>query len=112
MTAANRNLDITLPKNQIELFGYEYFFNSFITLYQRNKLPNTILLSGPKGSGKATFAYHFINYLLSYKEKNKYLLNNFTINPDNNSYINLCNGTHPNFFLLEKKNKKSTYKII
>ena len=101
MTTANKNLEITLPKNQIELFGYEYFFNSFIVLYQRNKLPNTILLSGSKGSGKATFAYHFINYLLSYKEKNKYSLNNFTINPDNNSYINLCNETHPNFFYLK-----------
>ena len=32
MTAANKNLEITLPKNQIELFGYEYFFNSFMFL--------------------------------------------------------------------------------
>ena len=101
MTTDNKNLEITLPKNQIELFGYEYFFNSFVTLYQRNKLPNTILLSGSKGSGKATFAYHFINYIFSFKEKNKYSLNNFTINPDNNSYINLCNETHPNFFYLK-----------
>ena len=111
MTTANKNLEITLPKNQIELFGYEYFFNYFITLYQRNKLPNTILLSGSKGSGKATFAYHFINYLLSYKEKNKYSLKNFTINPDNNSYINLCNETHPNFFLLENLTSDEDIKI-
>jgi len=111
MTTANKNLEITLPKNQIELFGYEYFFNSFIVLYQRNKLPNTILLSGPKGSGKATFAYHFINYLFSYKEKNRYSLNNFTINPDNISYINLCNKTHPNFFLLENTTSSEDIKI-
>ena len=111
MTAANNNLEITLPKNQIELFGYEYFFNSFIALYQRNKLPNTILLSGSKGSGKATFAYHFINYIFSFKEKNKYSLNNFTINPDNNSYINLCKETHPNFFLLENSTGNEDIKI-
>ena len=111
MTAANNNLEITLPKNQIELFGYEYFFSTFIALYQRNKLPNTILLSGPKGSGKATFAYHFINYIFSFKEENKYLLNNFTINPDNNSYINLCNETHPNFFLLENSTHGEDIKI-
>ena len=111
MTTANKNFEITPPKNQIELFGYEYFFNSFIALYQRNKLPNTILLSGSKGSGKATFAYHFINYIFSYKEKNKYLLNNFTINIDNNSYINLCNGTHPNFFLLENSTHGEDIKI-
>ena len=111
MTPANKNLEITKPKNQTKLFGYEYFFNSFIDLYQRNKLPNTILLSGSKGSGKATFVYHFINYILSYNEKNKYMLSNFTINTANNSYINLCNGTHPNFFVLENSTGDEEIKI-
>ena len=64
MSNTNENLEIVLPKNQLRLFGYEYHFNSFIQLYHKKKLPNTILLSGPQGSGKATFAYHFINYLL------------------------------------------------
>jgi DNA polymerase-3 subunit delta' len=100
MIKENENLEIILPKNQLHLFGYEYYFNSFINLYQKNKLPNTILLSGPEGSGKATFAYHFINYLLSHNEKNEYSVENFTINPDNKSYKNLCNNTHPNFSLL------------
>jgi len=101
MIKVNKNMEITLPKNQVHLFGYEYYFNSFINLFQKNKLPNTILLSGPEGSGKATFAYHFVNYLLSYNEKNEYSVENFTINPDNKSYKNLCNNTHPNFSLLE-----------
>jgi DNA polymerase-3 subunit delta' len=101
MIKDNENLEIVLPKNQLHLFGYEYYFNSFINLYQKNKLPNTILLSGPEGSGKATFAYHFINYLLSHNEKNEYSVENFTINPDNKSYKNLCNNTHSNFSLLE-----------
>jgi len=101
MTKTDENLEIVLPKNQLRLYGYEYYFNSFIKLYKKNKLPNTILLSGPQGSGKATFAYHFINYLLSYTEQNKYSLDNFSINANNKSYKNLCNFTHPNFSLLE-----------
>tara|TARA_Y100000310_G_scaffold185951_1_gene185994 strand:- start:4316 stop:5287 length:972 start_codon:yes stop_codon:yes gene_type:complete len=101
MIKVNENLDIIPPKNQFHLFGYEYYFNSFISLFQKNKLPNTILLSGPEGSGKATFAYHFVNYLLSHNEKNEYSVENFTINPDNKSYKNLFNNTHPNFSLLE-----------
>ena len=101
MNNINENLKILLPKNQTQLFGYGNYFNSFIKLYKKNKLPNTILLSGPKGIGKATFSYHFINYLLSYNEQNKYSVNNFTINSDNKSYKNLCNLTHPNFLLLE-----------
>jgi DNA polymerase-3 subunit delta' len=101
MIKVNKNLEITLPKNEVHLFGYEYYFNSFINLFQKNKLPNTILLTGLEGSGKATFAYHFVNYLLSYNEKNEYSVENFTINLDNKSYKNLCNNTHPNFSLLE-----------
>ena len=101
MNIDTENIEILSPKNQLQLFGYDDYFNSFIKLFHKNKLPNTILLSGLKGSGKATFAYHFINYLLSYKEQNKYSTNNFTIHPDNKSYKSLCNNTHPNFFLLE-----------
>ena len=39
-------------------------FNSFVRFFQKNKLPNAILLYGPKGLGKATFTYHYINYIL------------------------------------------------
>ena len=101
MTNKSENLEIVLPKNQLSLYGYEDYFASFANLYRKNKLPNTILLSGPKGLGKATFAYHFINYILSYNEFNKYSVDNMTIHPENNSYKNLCNNTNPNFSLLE-----------
>ena len=105
------NTEILSPKNQLQLFGYDDYFNGFIKLFHKSKLPNTILLSGLKGSGKATFAYHFINYLLSNKELNKYSVNNFSIDPDNKSYKSLCNFTHPNFFLLENKVFEENIKI-
>ena len=111
MKINTENTGILSPKNQLQLFGYDDYFNSFIKLFHKNKLPNTILLSGLKGSGKATFAYHFINYLLSYREQNKYSVNNFTINPDNKSYRNLCNNTHPNFFLLKNNAYEENIKI-
>ena len=111
MNIDTENIEILSPKNRLQLFGYDDYFNSFIKLFHKNKLPNTILLSGLKGSGKATFAYHFINYLLSYKEQNKYSTNNFTIHPDNKSYKSLCNNTHPNFFLLENNALEENIKI-
>ena len=67
MNSDTANTEILPSKNQLRLFGYDDYFNTFIKLFHKNKLPNTILLNGLKGSGKATFAYHFINYLLSYK---------------------------------------------
>ena len=90
MIVANKNFEIVTPKNQLQLYGYKYYFDTFANLFKNNKLPNTILLSGLKRSGKATFAYHFINYLLSYNEQNKYLVKNFTINPDNKTYKSVC----------------------
>ena len=111
MNIDTANTEIFSSKNQLQLFGYDDYFNAFIKLFHKDKLPNTILLSGLKGSGKATFAYHFVNYLLSYKEQDKYSVNNFSINPDNKSYKSLCNFTHPNFFLLENNDFEENIKI-
>ncbi len=82
----------------MQLFGYEDYFNSFKKLFEKDMMPNSILISGQKGIGKSTFIYHFINYLLSQNEKNEYLLSNFSINPDNSNYKLMIANTHPNFF--------------
>ena len=54
-----------LPNKQEKLFSYDHYFKLFIKLYKNNLLPNNILLSGQPGLGKSTFAYHFINSILS-----------------------------------------------
>ena len=41
-------------------------------IYLKNKLPQTILLSGEKGIGKSTLAYHLINLVLSENEEHPY----------------------------------------
>ena len=104
-------MNITEPKTQSNLFGYENYFNSFIRLHKKNKLPNVILLSGLKGIGKSTFIYHFINYLLSQDETNKYSLSNFKINEDNTSFKLIQNNIHPNFFILENNLNDGNIKI-
>jgi len=104
-------MEILTSKSQINLFGYDKLFNSFITLHKKNKLPNVMLLSGSKGLGKSTFAYHFINYLLSDKEENNYLVENFKINSSNSSYKLIQNNIHPNFFLLENELTEDNIKI-
>ena len=101
MKKKSTKLNLTEPINQKNLFGYDNYFNLFKDLYKNNKLPNCILLTGQKGIGKATFAYHFINFLLSNKLKNEYILNKFEITEDSNTYKQIKTGTHPNFFLLD-----------
>ena len=53
------------PIKQLNLYGYKEYFNSFVKIINSGNIPNTILISGPKGIGKATFVYHLINYFLS-----------------------------------------------
>ena len=59
--------DLT-PKNQTNLYLLDDYLIIFIKLYEKKKLPNKILLSGYKGIGKSTLAYHLINYILSIGE--------------------------------------------
>ena len=108
---SNKKINISEPINQLRLYGYEDYFISFKKLYEKNKLPNTILLTGQKGIGKSTFIYHFINYMLSQYEKDKYSLENFTINENNSSFKLIQNHVHPNFFLLKNSLSGENIKI-
>ena len=71
------------PINQLSLYGHHFAFCNFIDLYKNKKLPNKILLSGEKGIGKSTLAYHIINHILSFDEDHFYDEKNFKINKDN-----------------------------
>ena len=96
------------PYNQTKLYGLDKYFNQFKDLYKSKKLPNKILLSGPKGTGKSTLAYHLINYIFSLHEENPYKTKDFMINDENQSFRLIQQNVNPNFTLLdvtpEKKN--------
>ena len=104
-------INIIKPQNQLNLFGYESYFDSFVKLFELGSLPKAILLTGPKGLGKSTFVYHFINFILSRNETKTYSVNNYEIDEDNLSYKLLNNNTHPNFFLLDKHLSDNEIKI-
>ena len=97
-----------LPSTQICLFAHELLLNNFIDVYNKNKLPNKIILSGEKGIGKSTLAYHLVNYILSKNEDFSYDLVNYQISPENKSYKLLQNNINPNFYLIDiLKDKKN-----
>ena len=96
------------PLTQINLFEHKEIFNQLCKLSKNDTLPNKILLSGEKGIGKSTLAYHLINLVLSENEEHPYDFENNKINPDNKSYKLIQNKSNPNFYLIdvleEKKN--------
>ena len=98
---ASKVEEVTKPRSQLNLYGYESYFNFFNKLYEQDKLPNSILISGHKGLGKSTFTYHFINFLLSKGEKNEYNRRDYLIDPNNSTYKSIQSGTHANLFILD-----------
>ena len=51
------------PKNSLNLFGLDNFFDFLVNLLNTEKLPKVLLLSGNKGIGKFTLINHFLTYM-------------------------------------------------
>ena len=111
MKNKNDPIEALHPKNQLKLFNFENLFHDFDKLFKKNKLPNTILLSGSKGIGKATFVFHFSNYLFSKNEDLSYSLKDFKIVDKNKSYNLVKNNLHTNFYFLKSKNSNDKVKV-
>ena len=99
------------PLETKKLFGMSHYFNEIINLYNNNKMPNKILISGKKGLGKSTLAYHIINYIFSLNEDHKYNIDQFQIDGENRSYKLLKNQSHPNFYLIDLLDEKKSIDV-
>ena len=99
------------PSIQLKLFGYKENFNHLANLFNKANLPSKIILSGPEGIGKSTFAYHFINYALSMDESDAYDIDKNEIFSTNKSFNLLNNKTHPNFFSVDLIEEKKNIEI-
>ena len=99
------------PSSQTKLYGLDRIFSEIISLINLQKLPSKILLSGPKGSGKCTMAYHIINYIFSKNENHPYNLKLNEINLHNKSFNLINNSIHPNFQLIDLINGKKNIEV-
>jgi len=99
------------PFENTQLHGMNNFFNGLAKLHIEKKIAPTIMLSGKKGLGKATLAYHLINYILSENEEFKYDSKNFIINKNNRSFKLIQNNSHPNFYLINLLNEKKNIDV-
>ena len=89
------------PINQTKLFGLDKYIDELIKLDKSDTLPNKILLSGSKGQGKSTLAYHFINYSLSKNEEFIYDTNSYKINNQSQTFRTIINKSNPNLILID-----------
>ena len=99
------------PSENTKIFGLNNFFNEFVKLYNDEKMPTKILLSGKKGLGKSTLAYHLINYILSSGEEYEYDSKKLNINLENRSFKLIQTNSHPNFYLIDLFDDKKNIDI-
>tara|TARA_B100000579_G_scaffold390433_1_gene364903 strand:- start:1570 stop:2439 length:870 start_codon:yes stop_codon:yes gene_type:complete len=77
------------------LIGHNLYLSNFVSLFQKNKLPTKILLSGKKGIGKSLLVKHFLIKIL--KEENLRLL--------------LEEAAHTNVLFIKKRDNKNNIEI-
>ena len=104
-------MSILEPSNQKKIFVLNNYLLDLIRLYKSKILPNKILLSGQKGIGKSTLAYHFINYVLSEDSEYKYDLENFEINVKSRTFKTIQNKSNPNLIIIDIISEKKTIEI-
>ncbi len=89
--------NISFDEGLNKLFGYDKLFNNFVTLFNTNKLPKVLILTGDKGIGKFTFVFHFINFVLSKGIKATYDKENFSIQFDSDIIKKIKSNVEQNF---------------
>ncbi len=94
-----------------KLIGHKYIFNELIYLEQIKKLPNKILLNGPKGIGKKLLVNHLLNYFYSKNNEQFYNLKSNEYNQNNNLSKMISANSHPNIFKIKKKKDKKIIDI-
>ena len=94
-----------------KLIGHKYILNELIYLEQIKKLPNKILLNGPKGIGKKLLVNHLLNYFYSKNNEQFYNLKSNEYNQNNNLSKMISANSHPNIFKIKKKKDKKIIDI-
>lgn len=86
------------PQETKTLFSHDDVQTRIIQAWENNTFPQALLLSGPKGIGKATLAYKIARFLLS-QNKQKGTLD---LKDDDPAFHFVSKKTHPNLVVIEK----------
>lgn len=104
------------PKDNPFLIGHEEQEQFILNAWRENKLHQSLLISGPLGIGKATFAYRIARFLLSADSNKAETYKSLEIAPDSKVFRQVSSGAHPDFKIVErgyiKTDRQKIYKAI
>ena len=90
------------PKDNAYLLGHEEQEKFILNAWREHKLHQSLLISGPKGIGKATFAYRIARFLLQADESKSSNYKSLEVAPDDKTFRQVSSGAHPDFKVVER----------
>lgn len=104
------------PRTRAGLIGHDDAEARLLDLWSKKKMPHALLITGPKGIGKASFAYRIARFVLATKireDEGPGLFDalpqetvgpptSMDIDPECGTFRRVAHGSHPDFMLLEK----------
>jgi DNA polymerase-3 subunit delta' len=94
---------IPLPREQTELFGHHAAAEEMHEAYRSGRMHHAFLITGPKGIGKATLAFRFARYALSYPDPTSAPASSEGLLPVTPQVAaQVATGAHPNLLHLRR----------
>lgn len=96
--ASSANEDEHAPAANRNLVGHDELIQQLDTAFQEGRFPHALLLTGPKGIGKATFAYRIARYLLAQESERE---EGLQTSPSSSVFRAVLTGAHPDLFIAQ-----------
>lgn len=102
---------ILLPGRQARLVGHAQARQRLLEAFAAGRAHHAWLITGPRGVGKATFAWHMARLLLAFPGAALAQAPQEGLAADHPVFQQMAAGAHPDFFLLRRTREKKTKKL-
>lgn len=108
------------PRASTICLGHKQIENTLLNLYNQDKMPHAIALNGPKGIGKASFAFRLAKFLLHDQSQasdglfgggDDLAAESFDIPADSDAFRKVASGGHPDLLVIEREINETTGQI-
>jgi DNA polymerase III delta prime subunit len=97
------------PKYASDLLGHENAEDIFLKAYRSHRLHHAWLIGGPKGIGKATFAWRIARFILAFPNPSPNSpLSSLFLSPTHPIFLTCAANAHPDLVVLEPSTQQST----
>jgi DNA polymerase III subunit delta' len=102
--AADASPTVLAPRANPGLVGHEYAERELLRLLDAGRVPHAILLSGPRGIGKATLAFRFARFLLATRDHSAEIATEgaLAVAPESGVFHRVAAGGHADLLTVER----------